>query len=45
MFSRHVGVGAGYNLFGVDVDVDRDRFRGSLDWNYSGAQIYVTATF
>lgn len=45
MFSRHFGVGAGYNLFGVNVDVDRDRFRGSLDWNYSGAQIYVTGTF
>lgn len=45
MFNRHVGVGAGYNLFGVDVDIDRDNFRGSLDWNYSGAQIYVTATF
>lgn len=45
MFSRHFGVGAGYNRFGVNLDVNRDKFRGSLDWNYSGAQIYFTGTF
>jgi hypothetical protein len=45
MFSRHFGVGAGYSRFGVNLDVNKERFRGSLDWNYSGAQIYVTGTF
>jgi hypothetical protein len=45
MFNRHFGVGAGYNHFGVNVDVNKERFRGTLDWKYSGAQIYVTGTF
>lgn len=45
MFTDHFGIGAGWNRFSTDVDVSKERFNGSLDWKYSGAQIYVTASF
>jgi hypothetical protein len=45
MFTKHFGIGAGWNQFTTDVDIARDRFNGSLDWTYSGAQVYVTASF
>src|SRR5690349_7418902 len=32
------GVGAGYDSFGINVDVDRKRMKGSLDWTYAGPQ-------
>jgi hypothetical protein len=40
-----LGVGVGYNSFKVDVDVERDRFDGSLDWTYSGPMIFYSASF
>lgn len=45
MFGEHWGVGAGWNQFTTDVDVEKKRFNGSLDWQYSGVQIFVTAAF
>ncbi len=45
MFSRNVGIGAGYNYFRTEVDVDRDSFRGNLTTNYSGIQVFLTGTF
>jgi hypothetical protein len=45
MFSRHFGLGAGYNRFVTDVGVDRTAFNGDLKWHYSGGQIFVTGTF
>jgi hypothetical protein len=45
MFSKHVGIGAGWNRFSTDVDISKERYRGSLDWAYSGAQVYVTGSF
>jgi len=45
MFTEHFGVGAGWNRFNTDVDISRNRFNGSLDWTYSGAKIFVTASF
>lgn len=45
MFSRHLGVGAGYSRFETNVDVDRRRFTGTLKWRYSGAQVYVIGSF
>jgi hypothetical protein len=42
---RWLGLGIGYNRFGVDVDVERSGFRGSLDWAYEGPMIYYSATF
>jgi hypothetical protein len=40
-----LGVGLGYDRFAVDVDVDKDRFRGSLDWTYSGPMLFYSAAF
>jgi hypothetical protein len=41
------GVGAGFDSFGIDVDVegDADRIRGSLDWTYSGPQVFFNFAF
>ncbi len=45
-FQEHFGVGAAYNLFDTQVDSPDDGdFRGSLEWKYSGAQVYVRASF
>jgi hypothetical protein len=44
-FSKHFGVGAGWNSFTTRVDVDGDNFNGMLRWRYGGARIFVTASF
>lgn len=44
-FSQHWAVGAGWNSFTTKVDVDGERFDGSLRWRYGGARIFVTASF
>lgn len=45
MFMEHFGAGAGWNRFKVDVDASKNSFNGSLNWKYSGAQIFVTGAF
>jgi hypothetical protein len=40
-----LGVGVGYNGFKVDVDVEKERFNGSLDWTYDGPMIFYNASF
>ena len=40
-----LGVGLGYNQFAVDVDIDKDRFNGTLDWTYRGPMLYYSASF
>jgi hypothetical protein len=40
-----LGIGIGYNQFGVDIDVDADRFNGSLDWKYKGPMLFYSAVF
>jgi hypothetical protein len=42
---KWLGVGLGYNQFGVDVDVEKDRWDGSLDWTYRGPMLYYSASF
>lgn len=42
---KWLGLGIGYNKFGVDVDVGKDKFDGSLDWSYSGPMIFYSAVF
>jgi hypothetical protein len=39
------GVGAGYDSFGINVDVDKKRMKGSLDWTYSGPQVFFNFAF
>ena len=45
MFTDHFGIGGGWNRFTTDVDLSRERFTGSLDWTYSGAQVYLTGSW
>jgi hypothetical protein len=45
MFGKRFGVGVGYNEFITDVGLDRNRFSGDLKWRYSGAQVFLTASF
>ena len=40
-----LGLGVGYNGFKIDVDVEKDRFDGSLDWTYQGPMIFYSASF
>ncbi len=40
-----LGIGIGYDQFSIDVDVQKDRFEGSLDWTYSGPMIFYNASF
>ena len=42
---KWLGVGLGYNVFKVDVDADKERFRGSLNWQYDGPQVFISGTF
>ena len=45
MFSRHFGIGMGYNYFGATINVDRPAFNGRLDLGYSGVQAFLTGSF
>jgi len=42
-----LGLGVGYDSFGIDVDVDgdEDELNGSLDWTYSGPQFFFNFAF
>jgi hypothetical protein len=40
-----LGLGVGYNRFKVNVDVEKDRFEGKLDWTYDGPMIFYSASF
>lgn len=40
-----LGLGLGYNHFGVNVDIDKDRFKGSLNWTYRGPMIFYSGAF
>ncbi|HEU5134793.1 MAG TPA: hypothetical protein VFU13_06585 [Steroidobacteraceae bacterium] len=44
---KWLGFGAGYDSFGIDVDVEGsgDRLRGSLDWTYQGPQVFFNFAF
>jgi hypothetical protein len=40
-----LGIGLGYNVFRVDVDVDSNSFNGNLDWQYDGPMLSYSAMF
>ena len=42
---KWVGLGLGYDSFSIDVNVDKPRFTGSLDWTYSGPQLFYNVSF
>ena len=43
--SKWLGVGFGYDMFKVDVDVEKDKFNGSLDWTYDGPMLFYSISF
>ena len=43
--TRRIGLGLGYDAFGVDVDLRKDDFRGKVDWVYRGPQAFVSVAF
>jgi hypothetical protein len=42
---KHVGFGAGYNSFVTRLDVSGSEFDGHLRWRYSGARVFLNASF
>ena len=42
---EHVGIGASYNYFELDVKVDESNWRGKIETIYDGAYIYLSAFF
>jgi hypothetical protein len=40
-----LGVGVGYDRFSIDVDVDSDNFKGTMDWMYQGPMIFYSVSF
>jgi hypothetical protein len=42
---KWLGVGAGYNRFKVDVDVEKNSFNGNLDWIYDGPMLFYSVSF
>lgn len=40
-----IGLGLGYDAFGVDVDLRQDDFRGKVDWVYRGPQAFINVAF
>jgi hypothetical protein len=43
--SKHFGVGAKYQRFALDLDIDKTDWHGSIDISFSGAFIYLSANW
>ncbi len=42
---KYLGIGAGFDNFKIDVDVEKDTFTGDMDWTYSGPQVFFNFSF
>jgi hypothetical protein len=42
---KYVGIGVGYDSFNIDVDLNKPHFNGTMDWTYSGPQIFYNIAF
>ena len=42
---EHVGIGVGYDLFDLGLDVDRDRWNGDVSFRFSGPILYLKGKF
>ena len=42
---KYIGLGAGFDYFEVDVDATKNRFTGSMTWEYSGPQVFFNIGF
>lgn len=45
MITRHIGVGAAYNLLGVNLELDKSRFRGEIDLKQNNLTGFIQARF
>lgn len=43
--SKWLGVGFGYDVFDIKVDVEKDKFNGSLEWKYDGPMLFYSISF
>ena len=43
--SKWVGLGVGYNRFGLNVDAKSESFTGNLDWVYEGPIVFYNVSF
>jgi hypothetical protein len=43
--SRYVGIGAGFDTFNINVDLDKNNLTGKMDWTYSGPQVFFNVSF
>jgi hypothetical protein len=44
-FNPRIAVFAGYNYYSMDVDLDKDRWHGTLNFSYSGPWLGLTLGF
>jgi hypothetical protein len=42
---RHFGIGVGYDLFDLKLDIDKPRWNGSVDFEFRGPIVYLTGRF
>jgi hypothetical protein len=45
MFSRHFGLGLGYDYFHANLDVEKARFNGNVTLGYSGLQAMIVGSY
>ena len=45
MFNKNFGAGLGYNRFWTTVETTKSNFNGTVEFGYSGVQLFVTGTF
>jgi len=45
MFSRHFGLGLGYDYFHATLDVDKARFNGNVTLGYGGLQAMIVGSY
>lgn len=45
MLTRHFGLGIGYSLANLELDVEKDDFRGSIDWRMNSLLGYAQLRF
>jgi hypothetical protein len=42
---KYVGVGLGFDSFNVDVDLEKNAWTGTMNWTYSGPQLFFNVSF
>ena len=42
---KWIGLGLGYDSFNIDVDLNKPKFKGTMDWTYQGPQLFYNVSF